>query len=185
MSAWDLKHLFPEAEVEMWNDSVVCYVGFSCFLFCEEIQNSVHHNAIQDYMLHARKYSGDVSTCSVSVKNNKQEKQLSVESTTSLGSSWELDLLFWLERIQVHIPQHLEWQMLAQHYLCSNNLLNDNLDRLRKEYEGIQSRMRWNRTSVADLEKELQPYTLLNQDKGYGDSRSAHPLHLRKEEEMQ
>ena len=44
----------------------------------------------------------------------------------------------------------------------------------------------WGETkSVADLEKELQPYTLLNQDKGYGDSSSAHPLHFRKEEEMQ
>lgn len=52
----------------------MCYVGFSCFLFCEEIQNLVHHNAIQDCMLHARKYSGDVSTCSVSVKKQQTRK---------------------------------------------------------------------------------------------------------------
>lgn len=107
MAAWDLKHLFPEAEVEMWNGIILCYVGFSCLMFCEEIQDSVHHSSVQGCMLHARKSSGDVSTRSVSVRNNKQE-QLSSESSASPGSSWELDLLFWLESMQLHIPEHLQ-----------------------------------------------------------------------------
>lgn len=55
-------------------------------MFCEEIRNSVHHSSAQDCMLHARKSSGDVSTRSISVRNNKQE-QLSSESLASLGSS--------------------------------------------------------------------------------------------------
>lgn len=54
---------------------------------------SVHHSPALDCMLHARKSSGDVSTRPVSVGNSKQE-QLSSESSASLGSSWELDLLF-------------------------------------------------------------------------------------------
>lgn len=41
-----------------------------------------------------------VSTHSVSVKDSKQEKQRGSESTASLVPSRELDLLFWLERIQ-------------------------------------------------------------------------------------
>lgn len=86
MSGCDLKHLFPEAEVEMWNGIILCCVGFSCSMFCEEIENSVHHSSAQDCMLHARKSCGDVSTHSISVRNNKQE-QWSSESSASLGSS--------------------------------------------------------------------------------------------------
>lgn len=85
-SACCVKHLFPEAEVEMWSGIILCCVGFSCWMFCEEIQNSVHHSSAQYCMLHARKSSGDVCTRPISVRNNKQE-QLSSESSASLGSS--------------------------------------------------------------------------------------------------
>lgn len=49
----------------------------------------------------------------------------------------------------------------------------------------MQSTMRWNRKSVGDLETELQPRTLLNQDKGDGDDSSAHPLPIEKDAVMQ
>lgn len=96
ISALVLKHLFPEGEFEMWK--IVCCIVFSCFLFCKKIQNSLHHSAIQDCTPHASKYSGDVSTHSISVKGSEQEKQSGSESTASLVPSWELDLVFGLKR---------------------------------------------------------------------------------------